>query len=143
MTRWLALALACLSLGLVAGCGGDDDEDSGDSGADTQQPASEGEGGSQESGAGGGGGSDVVMENIQFSPNELTVKPGTTVTFTNNESVPHDVEKTGGPGPAFSSGPEGGMGDGDTYEVTLDKPGSYDYVCRVHAPGMSGSITVK
>ncbi len=142
MTRLLALLLACLALGLVA-CGSDDDDDSGGSGDSAQQPASEGEGGSQESGAGGGGGNQVVMENIQFSPNELTVKPGTTVTFTNEESVPHDVDKTGGPGPKFSSGPQGGMGDGDTYELTLDKPGRYDYVCRVHAPGMAGTITVK
>ena len=35
------------------------------------------------------------------------------------------------------------MQQGDTFELTLDKPGKYEYVCNVHAPGMAGTITVK
>jgi plastocyanin len=137
MTKLLALILACLALGLVAaGCGGDDDNggSGGDSGASkSEEPAS----------GGGGGGAQVGMENIQFTPKDLTVKPGETITFTNDESVPHDVHKTSGPGDDFSSGDTGGMQQGDTFKLTLDKPGKYEYVCKVHAPGMAGSITVK
>jgi plastocyanin len=140
MRKWLALILACLALGLVfAACGGDDDDSGGGDAADTEQPAEE-SGGAE---AGGGGGTEVGMENIQFDPKEIEVAAGDTITFVNNESVPHDVEKTSGPGKTFSSGPEGGMGEGDTFELTLDEPGSYEYVCRVHAPGMAGTITVK
>lgn len=142
MKKWLALVLACLSLGLVAGCGGDD-EDSGNGGG-AQAPAGEGEGGVQNEGeADTGGPAQVGMENIQFEPSESTVKPGQTITFTNNEAVPHDVDKTSGPGKDFSSGPEGGMSEGDRFALTLDQPGTYEYVCRVHAPGMAGTITVK
>ena len=135
MTKLLALMLACLALGLVA-CGGDDDDDGGGGGggggASTQE----------ESTGGGGGGAQVGMQNIQFDPKDVTVKAGETITFTNDESVPHDVHKTSGPGGDFSSGPNGGMQQGDTFELTLDQPGKYEYVCNVHAPGMAGSITV-
>ena len=136
MTKVLALILACLALGLVA-CGGDDDDggSGGGGGASTQeQPADTG---------GGGGGAQVSMKNIQFDPKDLTVKPGETITFTNDESIPHDVHKTSGPGGDFSSGDDGGMQQGDTFELKLDKPGTYEYVCHVHAPGMAGTITVK
>jgi plastocyanin len=137
MTKLLALLLACLALGLVAtGCGGDDDDDGGGGGeGQSEQPADDG--------GGGGGGAQVSMKNIQFSPKDLTVKAGQTITFTNNEAVAHDVHKSSGPGEDFASGPSGGMEEGDTFELTLDKPGEYEYVCDVHAPGMAGTITVK
>jgi plastocyanin len=137
MKKLLVLILACLALGLVA-CGGDDDGGDGDGGgASTQeQPA-------ETSGSGSGGGAQVGMKNIQFEPKDITVKPGETITFTNDESIPHDVHKTSGPGGDFSSGDDGGMQEGDTFELTLDQPGKYDYVCHVHAPGMAGTITVK
>jgi plastocyanin len=136
MTKLLALILACLALGLVAaGCGGDDDDDGGGGGGgNSEQPAG---------GGGGGGGTQVSMKNIQFSPKDLTVKAGETITFTNDEAVAHDVHKTSGPGKDFASGPTGGMQEGDTFKLTLDKPGKYEFVCDVHAPGMAGSITVK
>jgi plastocyanin len=135
MKMLCTVILSCLALGLVAaGCGGDDGSDSsGDSGAKT----------SSEPAAGGGGGAQVGMKNIQFDPKDLTVKAGEAITFTNDEAIPHDVHKTSGPGDDFSSGDTGGMQEGDTFELTLDKPGKYEYVCNVHAPGMAGSITVK
>jgi plastocyanin len=133
MTKLLALLLACLALGLVA-CGGDDEESDGGGGgaSTTEQPADT-----------GGGGTEVAMESIQFDPKDVSVSAGDTITFTNNEAVPHDVHKTSGPGEDFASGPSGGMQEGDTFELTLDQPGEYEYVCDVHAPGMSGTITVK
>ncbi len=137
MTKLLALILACLALGLVAaGCGGDDD--SGDSGGADEATTTE-----EPAGGGGGGGAQVGMQNVQFDPKDLTVAPGETITFTNDESVPHDVHKTSGPGADFSSGPTGGMQQGDTFELALDEAGTYEYVCEVHAPGMAGTITVK
>jgi plastocyanin len=135
MTKLLALILACLALGLVA-CGGDDDDGGG--GGDGGGGATQ-----EESTGGGGGGAQVSMQNIQFDPKDITVKPGETITFTNDESVPHDVHKQSGPGGDFASGPDGGMQQGDTFDLKLDKPGKYEYVCHVHAPGMAGTITVK
>jgi plastocyanin len=128
MTKLIALILACLALGLAA-CGGDDDSGGGSTG--------------QSNGGGGGGGTSVSLKNIQFNPKDLTIKAGQTVTFTNDESVPHDVHKESGPGADFASGPDGGMQQGDTFKLKLNKPGTYKYVCHVHAPGMAGTITVK
>ena len=135
MTKLIALTLTCLALGLAA-CGGDDDS-GGSSGSSSDQPADTG------GGASSGGAAKVSMQNIQFSPKDITVKKGETITFTNDESIPHDVHKQSGPGGDFSSGPDGGMQQGDTFKLKLDKPGTYEYVCHVHAPGMAGTITVK
>ena len=135
MTKLFALTLACLALCLAA-CGGDDDS----GGGTTSPPADSGGGASS---GGGAGGTKVSLKNIQFNPKDITVKAGQTITFTNDESVPHDVHKQSGPGGDFASGPDGGLQQGDTFKLKLDKPGTYEYVCHVHAPGMAGSITVK
>jgi plastocyanin len=107
-------------------------------------------------GCGGGGGGDsssapapapgattatVDMKNIQFNPKALTVNKGTTVTWTNSDSVGHDVTKQLGPGPKFQSG-TGDIGSGGTYKVTFNTPGTIKYECTVH-PGMVGTVTVK
>jgi plastocyanin len=137
MKKLLLIAFACLSLGLVAtGCGGDDDEDTGGS---ADQPAQ-----TEEQASGGGAAKsnvEVGMKDIQFDPADVTVKKGGTVTWTNDESVPHDVTKEDGPGPDFASG-EGDMQKGDTYKQTFKTPGEISYLCSVH-PDMTGTITVE
>jgi plastocyanin len=135
MKRWLLLLLACVALGLVVGgCGGDDD----DGGAQkSEQPAESGGGGDKQSGGGAGGGTQVVMQGIKFDPASVTVSAGDTVTWTNEDSVGHDVT-----GDGFKSGDPGGLQNGDTFEHTFDKAGTFDYVCTVH-PGMEGSVKVK
>jgi plastocyanin len=139
MNRWLALLLACVALGVVvAGCGNSDDGGGGNDAQNTEQPAEQGS-------AGGGGGADtgsrggakVSMKGIKFNPANVTVKAGDKVTWTNNDSVGHDVT-----GDNFKSGDAGGMQNGDTFAHTFDKKGTFDYVCTVHS-GMEGSVTVK
>jgi plastocyanin len=83
----------------------------------------------------------VSMKNIQFSPKTITVKPGTTVEWDNDDSVSHDVTKDTGPGPQFSSG-SGNLAGGDSYKVTFNDRGTVKYVCTVH-PGMTGEVVVK
>jgi plastocyanin len=130
MKRGMALLLALAALALVvAGCGGDDDGGDGGGSQKSEQPA-------QESG-GGGGGKQVTMEGIKFNPANVTVSVGDTVTWTNKDTVGHDVT-----GDSFKSGAAGGLQNGDTFEQTFDKAGTFDYVCTVH-PGMEGTITVK
>jgi plastocyanin len=140
MTKWLALLCACLALGLVlAGCGGDD-EGGGDeaAGGETteEQPAGD------EGGAAAPKSASVSMKDITFEPADVTVSKGATVTWSNDDSVGHDVTKTGGPGGSFKSGSPGGMGSGDTFEHTFDTAGKIEYVCTVH-PGMEGTVTVR
>jgi plastocyanin len=140
MNKWLALLLACMALGVVvAGCGNSDDDDGGGNDAqNTEQPAEQGSaGGGGGADAGSGGGAKVTMEGIKFNPASVTVKAGDTVTWTNKDSVGHDVT-----GDNFKSGDPGGMQNGDTFAQTFDKKGTFDYVCTVH-PGMEGSVTVK
>jgi plastocyanin len=130
MNRWLALLLACVALGVVvAGCGNSDDSGGGDNAQKTEQPAG--------GGGGSGGGAKVTMEGIKFNPASVTVKAGDKVTWTNKDSVGHDVT-----GDNFKSGDSGGLQNGDTFSHTFDKKGKFDYVCTVH-PGMTGSVTVK
>jgi plastocyanin len=143
MTRWLALLLACMALVLVAaGCGDDDDDGGGGGGAETtEQPAGGGDdgggGGDDDGGGGGGGGAEVSEEDITFTPAEVTVGVGDTVTWTNNDSVGHDVTAD-----SFSSGEPGAMEPGDTFEHTFEEAGTFDYVCTVH-PGMEGAVVVE
>ena len=139
MNRWIALLLAMLALGLVAGCGGGNDGDGGGGAADTAgQPADTG---AAEKTKPAGDTVEVGMENIQFNPASVTVKVGGTVKWTNNESIPHDVTKEGGPGPDFSSG-KGNMMQGDTYEQTFKEAGTINYRCTIH-PNMTGKVIVE
>lgn len=77
------------------------------------------------------------MEDIEFKPKSLSVKVGQKVTWTNDESVQHNVVAT--KGASFKSEL---FGKGGTYSYTPKKAGSIAYVCTVH-PGMEGKLTVK
>lgn len=88
--------------------------------------------------AGGTGG--VTMESIAFMPQEITVEAGTTVTWSNEDSVAHTVTAREG-GASFDSG---NMDAGTTFETTFDEPGTYEYVCDYHVgSGMTGTIVVE
>jgi plastocyanin len=138
MNRWLALLLACVALGVVvAGCGNSDDGGGGDDAQNAEQPAEQGSAGGGGADTGSGGGAKVSLKGIKFNPANVTVKAGDKVTWTNNDSVGHDVT-----GDNFKSGEAGGMQNGDTFAHTFDKKGTFDYVCTVHS-GMEGSVTVK
>jgi len=67
----------------------------------------------------------------------LTVSPGTTVTWINNDDVPHTVvsEDT----TTFKSK---ALDTGDKFSYTFAKPGKYPYFCSVH-PKMMAEIVVQ
>lgn len=78
----------------------------------------------------------VLIENFTFSPSSITVKKGTTVTWTNNDSAGHNAfsKQDGGPkGPILKKG--------ETYSFTFDKTGVFNYMCEPH-PHMKGTVTV-
>jgi plastocyanin len=83
-----------------------------------------------------GGANAVTIASFAFSPNELTVKTGSTVTWTNNDPASHTIVADTG---AFSSDP---FGKGDTYQFTFNQPGTYPYHCSLH-PSMKGTILVQ
>jgi plastocyanin len=138
MKKLLVLLIACLALTLAA-CGDDDDDDGGGGSAATT-PTEQTDTGAAEKPSGGGGGTETVdMKDIQFVPKDVTVDAGTTITWTNSDSVPHTVTKEGGPGADFDSG---NVDPGATFEQTFDEAGTVDYVCTIH-PGQAGTVTVK
>ena len=95
-------------------------------------------------GTGGPGASEVWMQNSAFNPFNRTISSGATVTFTNKESVQHNVTSNTIPGgaTAFSSST---LNLNGTFAVNLTVPGVYNYHCTIHGTpttGMRGTITV-
>lgn len=80
-------------------------------------------------------GTTVAIQNFAFAPATLSVKVGTTVTWTNRDEEPHTVAAQNG---SFHSP---GMGTGATYSFTFTRPGSVDYFCTIH-PFMHGTVVV-
>lgn len=78
----------------------------------------------------------VKIENFTFTPAELVVKPGTTVTWENADDIPHSVVEKDG---KFKSKP---LDTGDKFTMTFADSGEVDYFCGFH-PHMVGKIIVK
>ena len=78
----------------------------------------------------------VSIENFTFKNPVVTVKVGTTVTWTNADDIPHTVvSKTG----LFKSKV---LDTGDRFSFTFAKAGQFGYFCSLH-PHMTGTIVVK
>lgn len=77
----------------------------------------------------------VKVDNFTFTPMKLTIKAGTTVTWTNADDVPHTIVAVGG---AFRSL---ALDTGEYFTYTFTKPGLYKYYCSVH-PRMVGIVRV-
>ncbi|MCX4097958.1 cupredoxin family copper-binding protein [Nocardia sp. alder85J] len=80
-------------------------------------------------------GTAVSIDNFAFAPASLTVRVGSTVTWTNHDEEPHTVVSADG----TLHSP--GMGTGATYSYTFTKAGTVDYVCSIH-PFMHGTVVV-
>jgi amicyanin len=79
---------------------------------------------------------EVKIADLAFSPVELTIPVGTTVTWVNKDDVPHNVVANN---KAFRS--KVFETDG-SFSFTFANTGTYDYVCGVH-PQMKGKIIVQ
>ena len=78
----------------------------------------------------------VTIDNFSFTPPEITVKAGTTVTWVNQDDVPHTVASND---KKFKSK---ALDTGDKFSFTFNDPGTYEYYCSVH-PKMTAKVTVK
>ena len=78
----------------------------------------------------------VTVSAFAFSPDTLTVKVGTTVTWTNKDSVPHTI--SGDDGKWGSSS----MGQNAAYQYTFNTAGAFPYYCAIH-PSMKGTVIVQ
>ena len=130
MRRLRRSLLAGIALLTLVACGGDD----GGNDARAEEPAAN------------AAGSDAVVtiDTFNFAPDPVTVEAGTTILFTNKDKINHSVTA----GTRETPDPdrfEGVMdGAGETYELTLDEPGTYDYFCKFHpGAGMTGEIVAE
>ncbi|CAN7279912.1 cupredoxin domain-containing protein [Caballeronia sp. LjRoot29] len=80
----------------------------------------------------------VVIDNFSFSPAQLSVAAGSTVTWENHDDMPHTIVDDATPR-EFKSAP---LDSGDHFSQTFTKPGTYKYFCSIH-PHMTGTIVVK
>ena len=78
----------------------------------------------------------VTIGNFTFKNPVVTVKPGTTVTWTNADDIPHTVVSKDG---VFKSRV---LDTGDKFSFTFAKAGQFGYFCSLH-PHMTGMIVVK
>ncbi|MDQ6840532.1 MAG: plastocyanin/azurin family copper-binding protein [Actinomycetota bacterium] len=85
------------------------------------------------------GGNSVMIKNFSFEPQALTVKVGTTITWTNEDSTPHTVQFSNKTIPA--SGDLSAGGGQRTYAHTFMTAGSFPYICGIHN-SMTGTIKV-
>ena len=97
-------------------------------------------------GGGGPTGASVTVRNNNYSPNQVTVRPGTTVTwqwdscsgdgYGGQTCTAHSVTfASGGPNSALQS--EG------SFARTFASAGTFTYQCDAHRGAMSGSIVVQ
>jgi amicyanin len=77
----------------------------------------------------------VHIKNLAFSPATVTIKAGSTVVWTNDDSIQHDVTFDGG-GIASSV-----LNHNDTFSHTFLTAGTYHYICSIH-PFMHGTVIV-
>jgi plastocyanin len=81
-------------------------------------------------------GAKVSIANFTFVPAEITIAPGESVTWTNDDGAPHGLE--------YADGAQGTnlLLPGASFSRQFDRPGTYDYNCSVH-PYMTGRVVVR
>ena len=77
----------------------------------------------------------VTIARMRYEPASITVKKGTTVTWTQNDAMPHTVTADDG---SFDSGI---LEPGASFTFEFDELGTFRYTCILH-PAMIGTVTV-
>jgi plastocyanin len=77
----------------------------------------------------------VSIQDFSFSPGQITVAPGTTVTWVNKGPSPHTTTADDG------SWDSGTLQQGEDFSFTFDQPGTYTYHCSIH-PDMTATVKV-
>lgn len=77
----------------------------------------------------------ISIAQFKFGPNTLSVRAGTTVTWTNRDEESHTVTSSAG---AFASA---ALDRGEMFSYRFTAPGTYTYFCALH-PHMTARIIV-
>lgn len=79
----------------------------------------------------------IIMEARSFKPENVTITPGSTVTWRNESGLKHNVQT---PDSSWFS-PDLIMGE--SYSKTFDDVGEVDVLCFYHKSSMTGTINVE
>ena len=124
-----AFTAALLTAVLLAGCGDEDGATTDDAGA--KKPA-----GAAETAAAKPT-TTIKIVDFVYDPTPATVTAGREISVPNADAAPHTITADGS-GEAFDSGTIQGNATGS---LTIDKPGTYTYICEFH-PFMKGEVIV-
>jgi plastocyanin len=149
MRRGLPVLIACSALVLAAGCGSSSSSSSSSSSASSAAKTTSTSGGlkpdtapkyasPEPSSPVQSGTVQVAYRNIAIDPDTIKVKVGSTIKWTNYDSVEHNVTSEGGPQKFASKD----FGENGTYELKANKPGVIHYECTIHPASMNGTIEV-
>jgi amicyanin len=79
----------------------------------------------------------IKIDNFSFAPATLTVPVGTTVTWVNQDDVPHNIRSSEG---TILKSPV--MDTDQKFSYSFTKAGTYAYYCGIH-PKMTGKVIVQ
>ncbi|GGD93409.1 plastocyanin/azurin family copper-binding protein [Paenibacillus nasutitermitis] len=79
----------------------------------------------------------VYIKEFSFGTGPLTVEAGSSIVFTNFDDMKHNAVAVDG---SFATPL---LAKGDTFTITLNNAGTYDYFCEPHKKFMTGQIIVK
>jgi plastocyanin len=80
----------------------------------------------------------IAYRNITIAPAALKVKVGSTIKWTNFDTVAHNVTSQGGPQKFASKD----FREGGTFAIKALEPGVIHYECTIHPASMNGTIEV-
>ncbi|MFD4431047.1 cupredoxin family copper-binding protein [Nocardia sp. NPDC058497] len=80
----------------------------------------------------------IDVSGMKYSPADVTIKVGETVTWKFSDKAPHNVQGIGDKAMGINSP----IIDKGEWSYTFTQPGTYRYLCSLH-PDMRGSITVE
>lgn len=131
----IIIFLIILGVFFAAGCVDNRDSDEPAPSIPLEEVDNGGATGTEETGTGTG--SDIVnveIRNYKYIPQNITIKVGQTVMWTNNDTVLHDV---------VGSGIESDyLQKGEKFTYTFEEEGTYPYICTIH-PWMKGEVIVE
>ena len=152
MKRSLTILIACVTLLLGSGCGSSKNTTS----SSTAASGTTGAGGESTSSSPGGAevfgepsekptpprpsgaAAEIAYRDVAISPAKARVKVGTTIVWTNHDSVEHNVTSLSGPSHFASKNIE----EGQSFQFTVTRPGTIRYECTIHPTRMQGTIEV-
>ena len=79
---------------------------------------------------------EVMIEDFKFAPKEIRIAVGDTIKWTNLDSTKHTVTENND---KFDSGT---FNKGESFSMTFDEVGTFDYICTIH-PYMKGTVIVE